>query len=148
MITHWHIPISGFTQTVGHPTGFDTLWQKLRRVTSPQCCLLHPQEWNADWRALAEFISRNSTPVPYICVYAYSWGCGHGAVKLAKELRKRNLVVQCMVLCDPVFHSWVRPWRALVFSPAIRIPDNVRRVEWFFQRQNKPQATTLVAQEP
>ncbi len=86
--------------------------------------------------------------VPDIRVYAYSWGCGHGFVRLAGELLKRGCGIRYSVLCDPVFHSWWRPWRAVMtgrWVPPIRIPKNVSEVYWFRQCQNRPRATMLTA---
>ena len=37
-------------------------------------------------------------------------------------------------------------WRSLIGRPVIRIPSNVRLVDWFWQRQNKPQGHQLVAE--
>jgi len=149
VIRIWHVPISGFTQSLERMSGIETLWLKLRQFSQPDISVLSPLQWKSDWRNLAEFMWRTSSPDDIrVRVYAYSWGCGHGFVRLAKELRKRGIPIDNAVLSDPVYHSWVRPWRAVIFSPAIKIPDNVRRVDWFFQRQNRPQATTLMAQNP
>ena len=149
MINTWHVPISGFTQTLDRSNGIHKLWIKLRSVVDKQTCIIHPQVWNANFAELAEFIWMMSqgNGVPTIKVYAYSWGCGHGFVRLAKELRKRGLTIQTAVLCDPVFHSWWRPWRAMVFSPNIEIPSNVEEVFWFRQYRNHPQATGLVEED-
>ena len=146
-IEKWHIPISGFTQSINRANGFDKLWLKLRSHSSSLVSLMSPQPWNADFSAIAEWIHRMRPEerTPDIRVYAYSWGCGHGFVKLADELWKRGLKIDYAVLCDPVYHSWWRPWRAMIFSPEIRIPKSVSRIDWFYQRQNHPQATTLKA---
>lgn len=148
MIRQWHIPISGFTQTINRQTGFDRLWKRFRPLASEEVSLLPPQSWNANFSAIAEFIHRmnSETDPPDIRIYAYSWGCGHGFVRLSRELLKRGLDVHCAVLCDPVYHSWWRPWRALctgTWAAPIKIPSNVREVFWFRQFQNRPQATEL-----
>lgn len=149
MIERWHIPISGFTQSIDRANGFDRLWKKLRPLVSESCSLLPPQRWNADFSAIAEFVHRmRPQKSPDIRVYAYSWGCGHGFMQLAKELKRRGLSISHAVLSDPVFHSWWRPWRSVMtgkWSPPIIIPENVHQVYWFYQRQNRPQATELIA---
>ncbi len=146
-ILNWHIPISGFTQSIDRANGFDKLWLNLRPLVNEETSLLPPQRWNANFSGIAEFIHRMrpEKQLPDIRVYAYSWGCGHGFQRLSKELWKRGLVIRKAVLCDPVYHSWWRPWRSMIFSPNITIRKNVNHVDWFFQRQNKPQGTTLVA---
>ena len=149
-IRRWHIPICGFTQSLDGPSGMDRLWRKLRPLASEQTSLIPPQRWRADWSALAEFIARHhpSVGVPDVRVYAYSWGCGHGFASLARQLGRRGIPIRFAVLSDPVYHSWCRPWRAMIFSPAIKIPTNVREVYWFRQRQNRPRAADLFAADP
>jgi len=149
-IHKWHILISGFTQTTGKANGFDKLWLKLRPHASTLVTLTQPQEWNSNFKNLASFVERMKPEEekPDIRVYAYSWGCGHGFIRLAKELKKRGHKINYAVLCDPVFHSYWRPWRSMLtgkWSPPIKIPDNVGTVFSFKQRQNRPQATELIA---
>lgn len=145
----WHIPIMGFTQRITRPTGFDKVWQGLRESVDPGAVVLTPQCWRMNWKAIAAFLERNS-PEPekaWINIYAYSWGCGHGFKDLTRQLQKRGMVVRNAVLCDPVYHSWWRPWRALAMSPAIRIPRNVREVHWLRQYNNRPAGTDLIAED-
>lgn len=151
MIEKWHIPISGFTQSINKSSGFDKLWLKLREQSSEKVSVVNPLRWRANFDSLAEFIFRmkNNGKTPDINIYAYSWGAGHGFISLSKELAKRGLLVRNAVLCDPIYHSWWRPWRAMMtgkLSPPIVIPRNVNRVHWFYQRQNTPQATSLKSQ--
>jgi hypothetical protein len=145
MIHKWHIPISGFTQGIDRANGFDKLWLKLRDKAGENVSVVTPQRWSADFDSLADFIDRMSPDgkTPEINIYAYSWGCGRGFIQLSEELGKRGLIVLNAVLCDPVFYSRWRPWRAMVASPAITIPKNVNQVYWFYQRQNRPCATEL-----
>lgn len=154
LIRHWHIPIMGFTQTKWSPSGVERLWRKLRTVcVGEQSSLIHPQEWNANWQELAEFIWRNSEGVESVrCnIYAYSWGCGHGFVKLSRALWNRGIPVAHAVLSDPVYHHWFKPWRGLfraTWNPPIIVPANVHEVDWFYQRQNTPQGVYLRAVSP
>jgi len=148
MIKRWLVPITGFTQELGTPNGFDRLWKRLRNYSSNSVSVVTPQRWRANFDSLASFIDRQSSPSPDIRIFAYSWGCGHGFLQLAKQLRKRGHKISQAVLCDPVYHSWLRPWRAMLCSPHIRIPDNVERVRWMRQHQNRPRGTDLVADSP
>lgn len=142
----WIVPITGFTQSIAEPTGFDSLWHRLRDFDVGSSVVLTPQEWKANFGHIAEFIFRHKGHTdPPVYVFAYSWGCGRGFVRLAKELKKRGITIDHAVLCDPVYHSWSRLWRAVLFSPAIKIPSNVKRVSWFRQEQSYPRATTLKA---
>jgi hypothetical protein len=151
-ISRFHVPIMGFTQDKSRGSGLEKLWRKLREVVSLEdSSLVHPQVWNADFDALAEFIWRNGTTATVVNIYAYSWGCGHGFVKLAKALQARGIQVPKAVLCDPVFHQWWRPWRGLFhasLNPPIVVPSNVWHVDSFYQRLNTPQGTTLELKNP
>ena len=146
-IEKWLIPITGFTQHGGAANGFDKLWNALRPLACESTSVVTPQRWRANFDHLADFVDRHSIN-PTISVFAYSWGCGHGFIQFAKQLEKRGLTINHAVLCDPVYHSWVRPWRALLCSPAIKIKPNVTRVSWFRQYMNKPRATNLRAVDP
>lgn len=143
----FHVPIMGFTQNQSRESGLEKVWRQLREeIPLKTQCLVHPQRWNADFDGLAEFIFRNGGPGTLVNVYAYSWGCGHGFVKLAKALRKRGIQIPQAVLSDPVYHSWWRPWRGLfpaVWNGPIVVPENVWDVHSFYQRLNRPQGTTL-----
>lgn len=146
-ISRFHVSIMGFTQSQSQESGVEKLWRKLRRgVSLENHCVLHPHPWDADFDALAEFIWRNGGPATVVNIYAYSWGCGHGAVKLCKALNKRGIQVPKLLLCDPVYHSWWRPWRGMFhasLNPPITFPENVWHVDSFFQRQNTPQGTSI-----
>lgn len=149
VIKTWHIPIFGFRQTIGQPTGIDKLWSSLRVFSTTSVSVFPPLKWNTDFENISEFIHNHwfpGTDRPEILVYAYSWGCGHGATSLAKGLKRRGLLIDSMVLCDPVYYKWGQWWRALICSPSITIPQNVVEVHSFFQRLNKPQGTSLYAE--
>lgn len=146
-ITRYHVPIMGFTQNKSRESGLEKLWRKIR-VSLPleSHCLVHPQEWDADFDSLSEFIWRNGSSAVVVNIYCYSWGCGHGFIKLAKALQDRGIQVPKAVLCDPVFHQWWRPWRGIFhasMNPPIVVPSNVWHIDSFFQRQNTPQGATI-----
>jgi len=148
MLRKFHICIMGFTQDTSRESGMEKLWRKLRdQLSLDTHCLVHPQTWDADFDALAEFIFRNGGPQTTVNIYAYSWGAGRGAVALTKALHKRGIQVPRAVLCDPVYHSWVRFYRGVFhasLNPPIVLPANVWRVDSFYQRQNTPQGTSIV----
>lgn len=109
------------------------------------------EAWDDDPRASAEFICRlgSKTRPPLVCIFAYSWGCGYGFVRLAEALGDLGIGVRAAVLCDPVYHGLAR-WRALIPRTLfrrirIRIPANVDEVHWFRQLQTKPAGHDLKA---
>lgn len=147
-IAKWIIVIGGFTQDAYRPTGVETLWLKLRRFVEPHVSL-QLREWNDDFEGLAERIWRLKPDglEPDVRINAYSWGAGHGGIELSKELGKRGISVTKMVLCDPVYHSWVAPWRAVwsLVEPRITIPANVREVWSLRQDNNRPRGHDVKA---
>lgn len=149
-IEKWVILISGFTQNIGRPTGFDKLWLKLRQVVRPEVVLTPPLEWNTKWPRVVDFICRTSVERPELIVIAYSWGAGYGAIKLAKEFKKRgdNYQIGHSVLCDPIYYSWLRPWRALMANQKIILPRNIncRGLTWLRQREGKPMGADLISE--
>ena len=144
----FHVLIMGFTQSADGDTGVERLWKRLRDELprgSGQC-VIEPKVWNENFGRLAEFIHRNIEPDGVVNVYAYSWGVGHGARQLCRQLHKRGIQVPQLVACDPVFHSYLRPWRGVfpaVWNGPIVFPENVWHAQSFIQRQNTPQGTSL-----
>ena len=146
-IRTWHIVISGFLQHEGLPVGMVQLWRDLLQAhAGPDTCV-ELREWNADWAALAEFIGRyRGERPPRIAIYGYSWG-GMSAVLLARQLQRRGIKVQWMVLSDPIYRHWypLGNWRALWPWSEIVVPTNVGNVESFRQRTSWPRAHRVVA---
>lgn len=98
------------------------------------------RSWCQDWNDMAELIWRMRTldnGDPIIKVYGYSFG-GYSSMILARELGRRGLRVNKMVLCDPVYrHAYkLGWWRSCVPWSKIRIPPNVKEVYWV--RQQNP----------
>jgi hypothetical protein len=150
-IHHWHIVIGGYRQHEGKPTGMVRLWQTLHeRHARPGTCV-ELRAWNDQWRLLAELIwrLRPDDEPPQVKVYAYSWGAGCGAMRLARELRLRGIAVAAMVLSDPVYRSrsFLTRWLALWPCAAIVVPANVRLVRWFRQEISVPAGHVLRAAE-
>jgi len=158
MITHWVIPISGYTQGRKQRTGLSDLWLALhKKFTKPKVCIHPVHPWNAEWNTLARFMDVNSErsngTKPKVAIIGYSWGGGWGAQKLAEQLRICGMQVNRMVLADPVYRSdwFVGRWRSLMmgwFAPTIKIPSNVLHVQSTRQRINSPRAHDLKPNSP
>jgi hypothetical protein len=71
-------------------------------------------------------------------------------MELARALDDRGIVVNVMVLSDPVYrHSyWAGNWLSFVPWIPITIPANVRQVRQFRQTKNYPRAHVLKATNP
>lgn len=147
-VATWHLVISGFLQTVGKPNGMVSLWRKLMRHNGPEAAVV-PLKWNSQWWDIAELIwsVQPNGHDRVIRIYAYSWGAGWGAMELARQLDRRGMAVDHMVLSDPVFRSsWLLGrWLALSELASIEVPANVRRVSWFRQTKNRPCGHNLAA---
>jgi len=152
-ITTWHLCISGFTQTEGTFHGIVPLWRELHACLSSAEDVVSLRTWSSNWRDLAEHIflvQQEQGERIRVAVYAYSWGGGYGLVRFAKELNKRGIPIEIAVLSDPVYCSpwYTFRWLAMTGFRKIVIPNNVRMVRWFYQRQNHPQSQGIVAQDP
>jgi|GEM_PF-1480907 len=143
----WHVCISGFLQSEARMNGILRLWlDTVRPLQDPRTFTTY-RRWNSHWPSLAEFIqnTRGSDELR-VGVYAYSYGAGWGAMRLATALRRRGIAVDEMVLSDPVYRHGCRSlaWLSLVRGPRIRVPANVKRLTWFYQRTNRPAGHALV----
>ncbi len=158
MISHWIIPISGFTQGRKQRTGLSDLWLELhKKFIGPKVCVFPVLPWNHTWKTLARFMDVNSDRTngtrPKVCVIGYSWGGGWGSQKLAEQLRVVGMKVDRMVLADPVYRSdWlISRWKTLLIgwlAPTIKIPSNVVHVQSTRQRLNWPRAHELKKASP
>ena len=150
-IRKWVVCIAGFLQDEGTPGGLVAVWRELHRLHAAPDVRVEFRAWNARARSLAELIwrLRPAEDRPQIVICAYSWG-GASAQNLAKQLGRRGLVVDRMVLADPVYRHgyWCGNWRALVPWSRIVVPHNVRRVAWFRQTVSRPRGHDLVAEDP
>jgi len=153
MISAWHIVISGFSQRLGQTTGCQRLWMDLGCLRS-DTTVVEFRPWDSDWGDLAELVKIASDPLPMINVYAYSWGAGYGAIQLARQLRRRQLVVDRAVFADPVYHAKTLVGRmcahVLAYCPCwrITIPDNVLSVKSTIQRTSLLHGHRLRAENP
>ena len=149
-INTWHVCISGFLQREGKMNGIVQLWSDLHFEHAGSNTRVELREWCGNWGNIAEWIWR-MRPVepPKINIYGYSWG-GFSATLLSRQLAKRGLHVDNLVLSDAVYrHRYLfGQWRALVPWMKIKIPSNVKNVTWFRQWGNLPRGHTLVAEDP
>lgn len=143
MIQEWDIVISGFRQTLHGRTGSEDLWMKLRKLSSPTRSI-QLLTWRADWKGLAAFIKRTSTPNPVIRVSAFSWGVGWGFIRLCNHLDRCGLRVHTGVWCDGIYRwpytpDWfpVNPL-SLTSWPSITVPHCVDELYWFYQTTSRP----------
>lgn len=150
-VDSFHIVISGFLQYEGKPNGMIRLWRELHEAHANPNTLVLLRTWNDNMKNLAEFIWRLGSEYPSVKIYGYSWG-GAASVKLAKCLNRRGMVVSHMVLSDAVYRHtyWLGNWRALVPWSEIKIPSNVKVVDWFRQKDKWPKLSghKVVAKEP
>ncbi len=153
MIKQWHIIISGFKQRRHQQNGMTDLWLKMRKHSSEHVCV-QKCVWKEPWEEVVAEIRRASSDRVFVNIYAYSWGGGYGFVRLAQELAKVRIPVHTAVLCDPVFRRlWLPTWMnlapsSLMDEQKIHVPNNVGRVEWFYQTMNKPSGHTPVPTFP
>lgn len=148
--------ILGFTQRTTSLTGIEKVWRVARQWATPldskhPTHVATPRLWDDDWEGTAAFIARNAIAEPIVDIVGYSWGAGHGAMELARELELLGLPVTRMVLADPVYRSpWLPTWLpanplSMTGIPSITVPGNVGEVWWTRQYNNKPAGHNLVA---
>ena len=147
----WVVLIGGFTQRDYRENGLQRLWMKLNRVAVPMTHVAL-REWTVNTSRLAQriwLVSRYDESPPIIIVVGYSYG-GQTAVNFCRDLARRGLMVESLVLCDAVFR-WLRvlPTLSSLFSFwRIRVPRNVRMVRWFYQRMSIPFGHRVVRDDP
>lgn len=152
-IKTWVVVIGGFTQRENSLSGIVRLWRDLHARMESAEAVVSLRTWNSRWADLAEhifLIQQDQGERLKVAVFAYSWGAGFGFVQLSKELNRRGIPVEVAVLSDPVYCSpWYSfRWLAMTSWRKIVVPNNVRVVQWFFQRQDKPQSQGLVCADP
>lgn len=138
----WHVCISGFLQSQGKMSGILGLWLNTIRPQASQDVFTIYRPWDAKWDEVANliFLTRQPEREVLVGIYAYSYGGGWGARRLSLELQKRGITVSTCILSDPVYRHPFFPlaWLALTPCPRIHLPQNVDRVIYFLQRNNKP----------
>ena len=155
MFSRWCIMRSGFRQETGSwLNGCVDIYGIMSRQYAGNGNQVILENWDASPEHTADFIARlgPDDEKPTVGIFGYSWGCGYGAMKLARNLRQRGIAVRYMVLCDPVYYSWAK-WRALIpigiFGRLkIKVPSNVQEVWWLRQHVSRPAGHDLVAEGP
>jgi len=148
----WHIVISGFQQRRGTLNGMVKIWKDLIDIVEHKPhARVELLLWKDDIEDLAEFIKGLSPELekPIVNIYGYSWG-GQSAVNLARELKKRSIKVNRLILSDPVYRAsrwlmffWIFQWRAFWDAITISVPDTVSQVTVFYQRSSYPRGHIL-----
>ena len=82
-----------------------------------------------------------------ITIIAYSWGCGDGAKKLIKHLKKLNRDVDEAFFQDPVYRFGLPTWLPInpltLLAPTIKIAWNVKKIGVWYQRWNIPRGSHI-----
>ena len=143
----WVVLIGGFTQKTYADNGLQRLWIALNRHSRPMVHIAF-REWSFSYRRLAErifHVSRFDNLPPQVVVVGYSYG-GQTALNFCRQLKRRGIEVEHLVLCDAV-----RRWISRIPTPSsllrfwsLRVPDNVRSVRYFIQRVNHPRGHRVV----
>jgi len=154
-ISKWLFIRSGFRQSRGdgEQNGcvgiFKCLEAKYREVGRVELAA-----WNDDPEVCAEYVRSCSVEgeLPEIGIIGYSWGCGYGAVQLARSLGHQGFRVDYMLLCDPVYHG-LAVWRAMLprtlfHNVSVEVPANVNSVWWLRQKVDKPAGHEVTAESP
>jgi len=162
MSIYLHVCISGFRQRQGHWNGALTIRESL--ICNGHSLGIQSRveyyTWDTPWCDVAEYAAALQRKYReddnlVVLVYAYSWGAGWGAMRLAKKLGARGINIRVMVLCEPIYRhpNPLMRWRAMstvdlpfLPQPTIRAPDNVDEIWWFVQRQNRPSGHRILAQ--
>lgn len=152
----WHFCIQGFMQ---HSYGngitrlFDHLADKLSGHPEHRIELLEYNDnlWNTAER-VARYCRDNGIVSPVINIYCYSWG-GAAAARLCKLFRDRGIVVNMVVMADPVYRytSALKSLQVLGLALTlvrwvpIRIVNVRHPVWWSRQFENWPCAHEVVS---
>lgn len=150
------ILISGFTQHRGYAHG----WFKLREslLSEGFSAGVDQRVWLETWQVntkrLADSIQILTSLYGEVRVgiYGYSYGGGFGSMRLLRQLERKSVQVEKVVLADPVYRSnWLprplpSPLSLLPFDiqPKIRLPKNIGDLVHFYQNVNVPQSPYLI----
>lgn len=153
-ITQNIVLITGFRQRHGRATtGLDALWHRIHSEIAGPASVVWLRSWDDDFRALAAQVNRNCMGFAVeVKVAAYSWGVGHGAVTLARELDHYGIAIETLFSIDGVYRHWL-PVRSLFsrwnpLAPRIVIPHNVRETIYWRQTKSRPMGHELIAEVP
>jgi hypothetical protein len=137
--------IGGLTQDEGHANGATKLTERLLAETDDYSALsvrIHFNPWYANWKHIARrrYDIKQMYPKERIghVVCPFSYGGGHGMVKLANQLDQFGMKIHVAVPCDAIYrHMWMK-WRSLYGDHSIKFPDNILSYHGYYQRKSRP----------
>jgi len=148
-IERWIIVFTGFLQE-GRLSGLEKIEHAIHQQCNCDSTRVILKSWQDSPGAVASRIW-NRQPEghpPAIVIIGFSYG-GFTAVLLARELGKRGLKIETMLLIDPV-------WRWLAELPSvlslgswweINVPKTVRTLFAWFQKVDRPRGHRLIVDE-
>lgn len=150
-VKRWIVCETGFGQDESRVTGVESLQDEVHRLCScadTRCVL---KSWRDSPSSLAQRIKNRAggDEDPTIVVIGYSWG-GYSSVLLCRELQKRDLSVEHLLLCDAVWRSKFMIGYPLSLTDwlTISIPGNVRNLYSWRQTANIPCGAKIKLEEP
>lgn len=145
-VKRWIVCVTGFGQSEDRLTGVEMLQDVLRRQCSCEDTVCVLKSWRDNPSSLAQRIANRCPDAfdPEIVTIGYSWG-GYSTVILARELQKRGLTVNHMLLCDAVWRAKFITGYPLSLTDlfTIHIPDNVKNLYTWRQSANTPRGSKI-----
>jgi len=149
-VTRWIVCIAGWQQNEGQTTGLEELQDRLHRRCSNRSTRVVLRAWNDSPSHIAEriFRRRPNDGQPAVVIIGYSYG-GYSAVLLARQLQRRGIEVETMLLCDAVWRPsrWCPSVLSLLPWWTLRVPGNVRRLYSWRQKTNKPSGHAIALED-
>jgi len=138
-INRWIICLNGYSQGDRQRTGVGRIYRDILSTCACPDTFLSLSSWRDDMSAVADNIMEWGVHKPEVVIIGYSYG-GWTSVLLCRELAKREIDVQDLVLIDAVWRPWQRvaSFRSLFDGASIVIPPSVYRVLSWTQKVNKP----------
>ena len=150
-VERWIVCVTGFCQPESRATGVEILQDRLHRLCGNPFTRVLLRAWDDSPWHCAERIWTRRPPVdpPRVVLIGYSWG-GYTANEIAKQLHRRGLAVDALLLCDAVWRSRTIFGRPLSMLDCwtIRVPANVRRCFVWRQTANRPRGARVVVTDP
>lgn len=145
-VERWIVCFSGFLQE-GRLSGIEKIEDAIHRQCNGDSTRVLLKSWRDSPADVAQRIW-NRCPEghqPAVVIIGYSYG-GYTAVLLARELEKRGLKVETMLLIDPVWR-WAARWPSLLSwleGWEIKVPSNVRKLYGWTQKVDTPAGHKIV----
>lgn len=136
--------IMGHFQTEAVPVGFVRLYAECMAIAhgSPLMVNVNLSKWDDKRDAQVALLHQMCSEDCVFIVVGFSHGVGYGAREFTWAMNEQGRDVHRLFSADGVYHSRLMPWRALcspiLGEPTIWFPPNVKRVDMWRQRQNKP----------